>query len=153
MTKPANPRPPTPIESFGAPVFNALIEGSKRRIEVPDISYRDAVKFRQRCHQLRNRMRETGHTLAAVAAKTKISIQWDHNTIPTLYSKKKVPYPADSDSRVTLVIEPFDDEFTAALQRAGIDTHRPVTPDGAAPPPADTTTPVPSLDTLLGNLK
>lgn len=148
-----SPRPAAPIESFGAELFNALIQGSQKRFEIPNISYREAVKFRHRCHMLRNRMRIDNHALASVASKTKLTIQWDHSKIETLFSKKNVAYPKDPDARVTLVIEPFDSEFRDALKAAGIDVSRRVDigPGGGteAPPSEE---PAPSLDNLLKSL-
>lgn len=152
---PNDPKPAkhkTPIESFGAPLFNALVQGAQKRYEIPNVSYRDAVTFRHRCHMLRNRMREENHPLANIVSKTKISITWDHEKVATRFNKKKVAYPVSADSKVTLVIEPFDDQFAEALKRAGIDTHRPVTTTGIEPPPADGT-PTPTLDDLMENFK
>jgi hypothetical protein len=149
------PRPPNPIESFGSELFNALVQGSKQSFVIPNIRYREAVKFRLRCHQLRNRMRIDNHPLATVVAKTRISIEWDHSKIETLYNKKRVPYPKSADSPVTLVIEPHDSEFSAALKAAGIDVGRQVDPKvGLAPPTASEASGEGevSLDKLLGDL-
>lgn len=149
------PRPPTPIESFGSELFHALIQGSQQRFELPAIPYREAVKFRHRCHQLRHRMRLDGHPLAAVAAKTRLSIEWDHSKIDTLFNKKRVAYPRDANAPVTLVIEPHDSEFRDALKAAGIDVTRRIDPKIGAEPPSEargSNTPAPSLDKLLGDL-
>lgn len=151
MTK--GPKPPAPIESFGAELFNALIQGSKTRFEIPEISYRDAVTFRHRCHMLRNRMRIDGHTLANVVARTKISIDWDKSKVETLYNKRRVAYPKSADAPVTLIIEPFDSQFRDALKAAGIDVHRRVdTSSGEAAPPASDDENPPTLDSLLKGL-
>lgn len=149
---PPEPRPPAPIESFGSELFNALIQGSKQRVTLPDIPYRDAVTFRHRCHMLRNRMRKDAHPLAKVAARAKFSIEWDKSKIDTLYNKKKVAYPRDPDAPVTLIIEPFDSKFRDVLKAAGIDVHRRVDSGGAEPPQSGDNTPAPSLDKLLGDL-
>lgn len=156
-TKP--PRPPNPIESFGPELFNALIQGSKQRFEIPNIPYREAVKFRQRCHQLRHRMRIDNHTLANVASRTRFSIEWDHSKVHTLFTKKRVPYPKSADALVTLVIEPHDSEFRDLLKAAGIDITKRIDPNVGTEPPSEargsdttTDTPTPSLDKLLGDL-
>lgn len=147
------PRSPNPVSSFGPELLNALIEGSKRRLEVKDVTYREAVKFRQRCHQLRHRMRIEGHQLAEIVAKTRLSIVWDKAIVETLYtSKKRVGYPKDPEAKVTLVIEPHDSEFRDALAAAGI-TIRPITDDGIVPSEASgSDTPAPSIEKLLGDL-
>jgi hypothetical protein len=145
-----SPRPAAPIESFGPELFNALIQGSQKQFKISDIPYREAVKFRHRCHMLRNRLRVDNHPMASVAAKTKISIQWDHSKVETLFNKKRVAYPKSPDAKVTLIIEPFDSEFRDALKAAGIDVHRRVDSSGTeAPPAGGAEASVPSLDNLL----
>lgn len=149
-------RTPTPIESFGPELFNALIQGSKQRFEISSIPYRDAVKFRHRCHQLRHRMRLDQHPLATVAAKTRISIEWDTNEVETLYNRRRVPYPKSPDSKVSLIIEPHDSEFRNALKAAGLDVDHRIDPEAGMEAPAIDTSnkegPPPSLDKLLGDL-
>lgn len=146
------PRPAAPIESFGAELFNALIQGSKDRFEIKDISYRDAVKFRHRCHMLRNRMREDNHSLTKVAARAKFRIEWDHSQVETLYNKKRVAYPKSPDAKVNLIIEPHDSEFREVLKAAGLDLHRRVDFDGTPSPLPDTAEPTPSLEKLLKDI-
>lgn len=149
MTK--APRSPTPVSSFGPELLNALIQGSKQRFEIKDVSYREAVKFRMRCHQLRHRMRVENHQLAEVVAKTRIQIVWDTNVIETLYSKKRVPYPKSADAKVDVIIEPHDSEFRNALAAAGIVVQA-VTDDGIISPTEGRGTPAPSIEKLLGDL-
>lgn len=155
MNEKKEPRPAAPIESFGAELFNALIQGSKERFEIKDISYRDAVKFRQRCHMLRNRMREDNHPLTKVAARTKFRIEWDHSKIETLFNKKRVAYPKSPDAKVNLIIEPHDNEFRDILKSAGFDIHRRVDPISGVSAPAvasEDPEPVPSLEKLLKDI-
>jgi hypothetical protein len=131
-----------PIESYGAEMFNALIEGSRKTFHVT-LPYRDAVKFRLRCYQLRNRMLTENHELYPVAAKTKISLSWDETKIPTKLGYRNSKTPIDSKAPVTLTIGPQDSEYADALKAAGL-TATPIPqstlPDGKSPP---------SLDTLL----
>lgn len=120
----SSPRKP-PIESFGPELFNTLIEGSKRKIEV-ETTYTIAVKFRLRIHQLRNRMREESHPLYRVAAKTKLSIQWDEIAVNTVRGRRGLKYPSDRRSLVKLIIEPHDNEFSELLKAQGVDVKAPI---------------------------
>lgn len=120
----STPRKP-PIESFGPELFNTLIEGSKRKIVV-ETSYTTAVKFRMRIHQLRNRMREENHPLYRVAAKTKLSIQWDEVTTNTVRGKRGLKYPSDRRTKVKLIIEPHDNEFSDLLAAQGVNVKAPI---------------------------
>ena|SRR5258706_9934156 len=117
------PKTPTPIESFGPELLNALIEGSKREIRIPT-TYKAAVKFRQRCHQLRTRMREDKHPMYSTAARTRITILYGKaaglTPVDELQNSKKVKYPKDPGVPALLVIAPHDSEFTKALEDAGI---------------------------------
>lgn len=147
MTKPRNK---APIESFGPELFNALIEGSKRTIDIPTI-YRQAVVFRIRAHQLRHRMREDNHPLYSVAARTRITITWDANT-ETVINKKKIKFPKDPNTPVVLTIAPHDSQFAAALSAAGIDVKTPLNRDLIGGATTDEE-PIPTLDDLLKDFK
>ena len=45
------------ISSFGPEIMAALLQGSKRRVDLK-LPYRTAIQFRRRVHELRSRMRE-----------------------------------------------------------------------------------------------
>ena len=114
MTK---PRHKPPIESFGAELFNALIEGSKRKISI-QTTYRNAIVLRLRVHRLRHRMQEENHPLYPIAAKTKISIIWPPDT-EVITTSKHIKYPKSSSAPVTLTFAPHDSEFADLLKSRG----------------------------------
>jgi hypothetical protein len=101
-----------PIESFGAELFTALIEGSKRKIEV-QTTYRNASHLRMRVHQLRQRMREEGHPLYPIAARCRLTITWEGNT--------KHSFSKNPDMPVTLTFAPHDSEFADLFKSAGLE--------------------------------
>lgn len=138
-------RTPRPVESFGAEVMQALIEGSKKRI-VLTLPYRKAVFFRQRVNQLRVAMRDMKppHSLYKVVSTTSLSIEWDANT-ETKKNVKNVRRPASMDAPVRLIISPADSEFGDALRKAGV-TIKPLTEDPIVVPPPIEHTPSPKAE-------
>ena len=149
MTKPQNKMP---IESFGAELFNALIEGSKRTISL-QTTYRNAIVLRLRVHRLRHRMQEENHPLYPIAAKTKISISWPPNT-EVITTSKHIKYPKSSSAPVTLTFAPHNSEFANLLKAAGVN----ITPidhqsfDETIPNTQNTERP-PTLEDLLKDFK
>jgi hypothetical protein len=145
-------RPPskTPIESFGSELFTALIEGSKRKIEI-QTTYRTAVKIRLRVHQLRARMREESHPLYSVAARTRVTISWANTIEVTSHTKAK--FPKDLNAPVTLTFAPQDSEYGDIFKKAGV-TVVPVDPklfsESLEPPNGDSP---PTLEDLLKDFK
>jgi hypothetical protein len=116
MTK--SPRPPKPIESFGPEIFQALIEGAKRKVEF-DLPYRKAVHFRQRVNQLRNQMRLQKHEHYAMASQARITITWPDDT-PCNKSANGIRSPKDINTPVHVTIAPADAEFAGILEKAGV---------------------------------
>lgn len=145
MTK---PRSKTPIESFGAELFNALIEGSKRKIEV-HTTYRDAVKIRLRVHQLRHRMREDAHPLYPVAARTRVTITWNDD-IEVLTNQKKMRFPKDINTLVIMTFAPHDSEFGDIFKKAGLEI-KPI--DFTSDEVGGASDAAPTLDDLLKDFK
>jgi hypothetical protein len=94
-------------------------------------------------------MREENHQLYKIAAKTKISIQWDDSLIPTIRGKRGLKYPSDRRSQVNLVIEPHDNEFSDMLSAQGINTKAPVDQSLITPMPTD---PMEKLQTDLESM-
>lgn len=111
-------RSPRPVESFGPEIFQALIEGAKRKITL-ELPYRKAVYFRLRANQLRNQMRLLSHPQYSVVSQTRITIAWPPST-PVRQTSKRVSIPLDVETPCTLTIAPSDSEFTEALARAGV---------------------------------
>jgi len=144
----------TPLESFGPELFNALIEGSKRKITIPT-DYRTAVKFRIRVHQLRHRLREDAHPLYGIAARTKVTIEWDETKVETIVSRKKVHFPKNPLAPVTLTIAPHDSQFSEALAAAGIDVKTPLDSELLTSPQGEpeASPERPTLDDLLKDFK
>jgi hypothetical protein len=141
------PRPKTPIDSFGAEVFNALVEGSKRRIELR-MPYRDAVRLRLRIHRLRAQMRVEGHPLYGLVLKAELRIELPPNT-STKVSSRGVHTPTDKATAVSLVISPRDSDFVDVLSKAGVKVPT-LTSEQFDD---DLASPTPSLDDLMKDIK
>lgn len=135
-----------PIDSFGPELFNALREGSHRRVAM-DLPYRDAVKLRTRIHRLRAKMGEQGHTLYGLMMKAELRIEIPKGT-PTKSRYRNIQTPIDPGALVTLVIAPRDSDFAEAIRKAGV-TVQPLTTDDTG----DTPTTPSDLETLLKDLK
>lgn len=139
-----------PVDAFGPEIMQALIEGSKRRIEIK-MPIRKAVLFRQRTNQLRHAMRASNHPMVPVVSQTKVSILWGEAAGLTPVEEKKsrtnVRWPKDPNVEVKLVISPADSEFTDMLTKAGV-TLKPLTQD----PVADiASTDAPTMEDVLAN--
>lgn len=117
MTKP-KPRSSRPIESFGPEIFQTLVEGAKRKIEL-QLPYHRAAYFRARANQLRHRMRLEGHPHYSSVSQAKITITWE-STTPIRRTARNVRIPLDPAALCTLTIAPYDSEFTEALAAVGI---------------------------------
>jgi glycine cleavage system aminomethyltransferase T len=116
--------PKQPIESFGPELLNTLIEGTRRRVVVP-CTFGTATRLRLRLHQLRTRMRELNHPLYPIAAKCKVTIEWDENKVPTHVGARGLKYPSSGKTaQVQLVVAPHDDDFAKILTTAGVDAKR-----------------------------
>lgn len=124
-------RAPKPVESFGAEVLQALIEGSKREITLK-LPYRKAAFFRQRVNALRAEMRRQNHVMYPVVSQATVRILWGEDagmeTIAEKKSSTNVRFPLNKDSIVKLVISPADKEFGDALREAGVEV-KPLSPD------------------------
>lgn len=116
-------RTPTPIESFGPEIMQALLAGAKGRYEI-ELDYARAVKFRQRVYQLRNSMRHAAHEAYITVSRTRIQIVWGtaigDPEVPENISRKKTKWPKDIHTRCKLIISPYDSEFADALGKVGI---------------------------------
>lgn len=131
MTKPRSPRP---VESFGPEIFQALVEGSKRKIEL-ELPYDKAIYFRLRVNQLRHQMRSQGHPLYSVASQAKVTISWPEGT-HIRKSSKGVRIPVDPKTLVRLTIAPADSEFAEALSKVGVNVPT-LSPDTIVSHPID----------------
>lgn len=113
-----------PIESFGPEIMAALTKGSQEEYSITLPSYRDAVRFQQRIHMLRKRMREEQHPLYTVAARVHISLAWGIDAgfpeVATTVIGKGNRVPVDRSAKTKVTLKPRDSEFTAALLEAGI---------------------------------
>lgn len=119
-------KPQETLTSYSPEIFQALIEGAKRKIEL-NLPYNQAAYFRHRAHRLRHQMRLQNHEHAATVAQAKITITWPPTT-PIRRTKRNVAFPVDISTPCTLTIAPADSEFTEALAKAGV-TVTPLTPD------------------------
>lgn len=135
-----------PIDSFGPELFNALVEGSHRRVAM-DLPYRDAVKLRTRIHRLRAKMGEQDHQLYGLTMKAELRIEIPKGT-PTKSKYRNIQTPLDPGAIVTLVIAPRDSDFAAAIRKAGV-TVQPLSTDDIS----DTSLTPTDLETLLKDLK
>jgi hypothetical protein len=109
---------PRPIESFGAELLAALLEGAKRPIYVK-LPYKKAVHFTQRVNFMRREMQRQNHPEYPAAAMAKLTINWPEDT-PILKSRKGVAVPVDRMTMCTVTIAPADNEFASAVRAAGV---------------------------------
>lgn len=153
-----NPQPPPekaprPVESFGPELFAALLKGATEEVKVP-MTWRQAVRFRQRVHQMREAMRRTSHPKYEICTKVRIGIEVPFDCPTVKSGRHKVP--VDKGIKVTLVLSPNDSEFGPLLAAAGV---RPLAEIEATTEPLWHEPSVPStenLDTLeamFGDLK
>lgn len=124
-------RPPKPIESFGPELLQALIDGSKKEITL-DLTYRQAVYYRQRMNALRAEMRRQNHQLYPLVSQATIRVVWGEDAgLPAVDEKKSstnVRFPSNKSTPSKLVISPPDASLGAALKKAGVEV-RPLAPD------------------------
>lgn len=125
-----------PIESFGPELMAALIEGSTKVFDF-QLPYNDAVRFRRRIHQLRARMREEKHEKAMLVERARVSIIWGPDAgLPEIETRKinnAGRVPVDLNAPVKIRIKPYDSEFAAALNAAGVKVNVDVGPDVLGP--------------------
>jgi hypothetical protein len=107
----------------------ALLEGARKGVSL-QLSFRDAVRFRQRLYQLRNSMRLESHPEYRIVSRVKVTITWpeDANTIRT---SKDVHFPSDRKTICRVDVKPLDSEFDAALATVGITPSGPTVPQAA----------------------
>lgn len=113
-----------PIESFGPELMAALIAGSTKEFRF-ELRFGDCVKFRRRIHQLRTRMREERHPQAAIVERARVQILWGtaagFEKEPELKrNSNNYKSPSDPNTPALILIRPYDSEFSAALERAGL---------------------------------
>lgn len=112
----AREKKPRPIESFGPEILAALLKGATDPIEFT-VSYKTAVRFRLRVHQLREAMRRSGHPKYELASRVRVSIVWPEGTETVKQGRHFIPLNRDTKCRVLL--RPNDSEFAAALKGIG----------------------------------
>lgn len=116
--------PPRNPESFGPELLAALIEGSRRTLELELPEYRKGVFLRQRLHQLRTAMDRTKHPMASLVQKTKLSLLYGKEAgYPDVLEERRkngIRFPTDPSVPCKLILSPRDSEFAAALAKAGV---------------------------------
>lgn len=126
------PRAKSPVSSFGPELQQTLRAGANRRLEIKFDSIEIATRFMHRINALRSAMKAERHPDAEHLYRCGV-----HKLI---------------GDQTTLVIEPRDSEFRAALAAAGIsgiDDPAPITKVHApSPPPGE----APSADSFLATL-
>ncbi len=119
------PRTPnnSPVSTYGPELLAALLRGSKEVFEIR-LPYREAVKLRARIHSLRAAMKREGHAMAPVAARTRCQIRFGDAAnlpdVPFHHSHSGEPIPDDRGVPAKLIISPYDSEFRAAMESAGL---------------------------------
>lgn len=108
-----------PVISFGPELFEALIKGSKERVEIGPMPYRVALKLQYRINHLRAAMQTETHEHATLVLRARTSIVWPEDT-PVSVSRNRVKTPIDRNTPCTVIIEPHDSEFGTLLKAAGI---------------------------------
>lgn len=128
-------RTPPSVSNFGPEIMHALIEGSKRRLEIP-LSWRKCVAFRQRVNQLRAAMRAENHQFVRVVALTKVTIEWPPDTA-TKRAPNGVRFPTNAETICKLIIAPADQDFALALAKVGLEVPKLDAPPVNTGPVAD----------------
>lgn len=114
MTRPSR----YPVAAFGPELLAALIEGSRRRLEIPMKTHREIAWLQQRIHMLRGAMGKEKHPQYTLVQRARTSRQWDE---PEGTPRSKDGKPTRMASNFRLIIEPNDVQFVDALKAAGID--------------------------------
>lgn len=121
---PRNPTRRFPIASFGPELFNALVTGSRRKIEIELQTFRQGVKFQQRIQMLRKAMREENHPLSTVVTRARCSLIYGeaagYPKCEETTTQRGNKFPVDRNVRCKIVIAPQDSEFREAVLGAGI---------------------------------
>jgi hypothetical protein len=107
-----------PIESFGAELLAALVEGAKRKVEVR-LPYKKAVHLTQRINMLRREMQQQGHPQYSVASQARLSVSWPPDT-DVRKTSRGVSIPVNRMTMCTVTIQPADSQFGDALRAAGV---------------------------------
>lgn len=108
-----------PVISFGPELFEALIRGSKERVEIGPMPYRVALKLQYRINHLRAAMQTETHEHATLVLRARTSITWSSDT-PISVSRNRVRVPIDRNAPCVVIVEPHDSEFGDLLRNAGI---------------------------------
>lgn len=111
-------RAPKPIESFGPELFQALLEGSKKKL-VLKMPYTKAVRFRLRINQLRETMRRLQHEKYTAVSQARITVKWPEGTPVRKYPGGNL-WPVDKNVECEVIIQPNDNEFRDVLAAAGV---------------------------------
>lgn len=112
MTRPKTSR--SPVSSFGPELMEALIQASRKRVEIPFPDMNSMRHFQMRIHMLRGAMQRERHPNYALVTKVHTSCQWDFSKHP-----KGAKYPRDAVACV-LLMYPKDSQFSDILAKAGI---------------------------------
>ena len=110
--------------SFQPELFKLLVEGSKRRVELPMPSYKKAIMYRSRLYALRNIIIAENNPQTRVVALASITVTWDKNA-PVHRNTKNVAYPQNTDIPATLVVQPRDSKLSEIIRRVGIQIDTP----------------------------
>lgn len=109
---------PRPVESFGPELLAALLKGATTGVTVP-MTWRQAIRFRQRVHQMRESMRKTSHPKYELCTRVRIGIELPTGCVTVKSGRHLVP--TDKGVEVKLVLSPNDSEFGPLLAAVGID--------------------------------
>lgn len=111
---------PTRVNAFSPAIYALLLKGSQQRVEVK-LPYRDAIRLRLRLYSLRTIMRKENHQHLGIVMKSKIMLRFADDVELRKNTRTKEHVPINKDVQCTLIVQPADDEFEAALREAGID--------------------------------
>ena len=144
------PKLSRPVESFGPELLAALLKGATEEFFVP-MTWRQAIRFRQRVHSMRTVMRETGHPKFALCSKVSIGIELPPGTQTVKSGRHSVPI--DKGVQVQLRLYPNDSEFGPLRAAAGVQTEAEIEAATKTVLPNSNTPGLDPLDSMFGELK
>jgi hypothetical protein len=127
----------------------ALLRGATEEVTL-SMTFRQAIRFRQRVHQLRESMRKSSHPKYELCTKVRIGLEFAGDTPTQKSGRHRVPI--DRGVQVRLILSPNDSEFGPILAAAGIRGLDLVEAQTKPLPSAEATT-LDTLDQMFGELK
>lgn len=140
---------PRPVESFGPELLTALLKGATQEVSVP-MTWKQAIRFRQRVHSMREAMRRTSHPKYELCSRVAITIELPLGTPTEVSGRHRIP--TDRNIGVRVILSPNDSQFGPLLAAAGIRTPEEIaaTTESVVPQAEPT---LDTLEAMFGDIK